>query len=420
MTDSRELDEQVLGWLSPDGRDPASISQHDAQQLAWWTAPRTWFMRQDELTEVASACAGLLETSGRHRAAAALREHTPAVLAAWARSAQHGRAACHRAMQATGVQPPDTPTLVWGSIMGSAEASVLDAAQRMLESAIDTDAFVPGEQSWRSSQCSLVETWLRAPSPLFAGQPPVEVVHAERTAHWVEDGTSARHIIMRAVLPRLSTPIKPATDTMEPLRFLLDTINQGIALTTTGRLPLAFVRDVAARFGWGMPAFKIRHEGDVVELGELRDLATRTGLITLRRRPQTLTLTAAGQAALDDPAQLWATAAAGWFDLDDFAAHVAEIAAAILLAGPATAAPALAGAAHEAVAASFCDQDGAHPDYREVRTALWEWLRPGHMLRWLSYPPGTTEPLQQLTDPGRAAAIEGLRHRSRAPLHDPC
>lgn len=418
MTDLRGLDEQVLGWLSPDDRDPASVSQHDAQRLAWCTAPRKWLMQDDELTEVASACARLLEISGRHRAAAALREHTPAVLAGWARSAQHGLAAYHRSMQVTGVQPPDTPTLAWGPIMGNAETRVLDAAQRMLESAIDSGALVPGEQSWGTSQYNLVEAWLRAPSPLFGGAPPVDVVHTERTAHWAHTGTPARRAILRAVLPRLGTPATPVTDTMEPLRFLLDAIAQGVPLTATGRLPLDFVRDVAARFGWGMPAFKIRHEGDVIELGELRDLATRTRLITLRRRPPTLSLTAAGHAALADPAQLWGTAAVGWFDLDDFATDVAEIAAAILLAEPATA-RALTVAAQEAVAPSFCDRDGTHPDYREVRTALWDWLRPGHALGWLSHPPGPAERVQQLTDPGHATAIEGLRHRSRAPLRDP-
>jgi hypothetical protein len=411
-TDLRGLDKQVLAWLSPDDRDPASVSQREAQQLAWYTAPQQWVMPVDELSEVAAACARLLETSGRPRAAAALLEHTPAVLAGWARSPRAGFAAYLRTMPATGVQPPDTPTLAWAQVMGIDEARVLDAAERMLEAALDAGAFTPGRRGWRSIQRNLVDAWLRAPSPLFAGQAPVDVVHAERTVYWAEAGTSTRRTILHPVLPLLAMPTDRATDTVAPVHFLLDAISQGIRLTDTGQLPPAFVRDAAARFGWGLPAFTIRKEGDVVEVGEVRDLATRAGLITVRKRQ--LVLTAAGWAALGDPARLWSTATAGWFDHDEFATHVAEVAAVLLLAEPGTSMH-LTAAAHEAVAPSFQNLEGAQPDRRDVRLALWDWLRPGHALGWLRYQDSRTERIHELTDPGRAAAIEGLRHRSRAP-----
>ncbi|MGQ0777637.1 MAG: hypothetical protein ACT4NY_25055 [Pseudonocardiales bacterium] len=407
MTDSAELDEQVLGWLSPDDRDPASVSQHDAQQLAWYTAPRKWVMPDEVLPEVGAACARLLETSGRHRGAAALRKHTPGVLAGWARSPLAGIAAYRRAMQATGVQPPDTPTLTWAPIMGRDEAAVLSAAQRMLESALDVGAFTPGARAWRATQRDLVDAWLRTPSALFAGRTPVDVVHAERAVHWVDAGTTARGAILRAVLPRLTTRTDEERGPLDSLRFLLEAISDGFTLTTTGQLPPALVRDAAARFGWGLPAFKIRKESDVVELVELRDLATRAHLIAVRKRQ--LTLTTVGRAALDDPAQLWSAAAAGWFDHDDFAAHIAEIAAAILLDVPATA-ESLTSAAHEAVAASFHHSDGTHPDLLEARLALWEWLRPGLTLGWLTTPASGEH---RLTTTGRAAALDGLCHRRR-------
>lgn len=412
MTDSRDLDEQVLIWLSPGDRDPVSVSQHDAQQLAWYTAPRKWIMPEDHLPEVATACARLLEASGRARAAAALRELTPAVLASWSRSAQEGFATFTKAMQATGIQPPDTPALAWSQIMGSDEAMVLDAAQRMLESAMDAGAFTPGARSWRSAQRNLVDAWLRAPSTLFAGRAPVDVVHAERTVDWADSGTAARRAILRGIVALLITRSDRPPEVVEPVRFLLDAINEGFALTGTGRLPPALVREAAARFGWGLPAFTIRKEADVVEVGEVRDLATRAQLIAVRRRQ--LTLTPTGRAALDNPARLCRAAAAGWFDHDDFAADIAEVAAATLLEAP-TSGEALTSAAHEAVAPSFLDRDGTHPNLHQVRIALWDWLRPGHALRWLTYLRGMTGQLHQLTESGRAAALEGLRHRSRAP-----
>lgn len=413
MTDSTDLDEQVLGWLSPGDRDPASVSQHDAQQLAWCTVPQKGIAPNGVLTEVAAACARLLEASGRHRGATALREHTPGVLAGWARSPLAGIAAYRRAMRITGVQPPDTPTLTWASIMGRDEAAVLDAAERMLESALDVGAFTPARQGWRAAQRDLVDTWLRTPSARFAGRTPVDVVHAERVVHWADSGTTARSAILRTVLPRLTTLTDEARDPLDPLRFLLEAISEGFNLTATGQLPPALVRDAAARFGWGLPAFTIRRETDVVELVEIRDLATRARLIAVRKRQ--LILTTAGRAALGEPAQLWNAAAAGWFDHDDFAAHIAEIAAAILLDVSATA-ESLTSAAHEAVAASFRHPDDTHPDHLEARLAVWEWLRPGHALGWLT---PLTNGEHQLTTPGRAAALDGLRHRACAAFNRP-
>lgn len=414
MADSRELDEQVIGRLSPDQHDPASVSQHDAQRFAWYIAPGASSAPEDEVAAVAAACARLLERSGRSRAATALREHTPAVRAGWARSARHGSAACARAMQATGVQPPDTPSLTWAARRGHDETRAFDAVVYMLESALDDGTLSVGAEDWPAQQRTLVEDWLRTPGTEFAGRAPLEVIHEERGTDWAEAGTAARRGILREVLPLFATTIEPPADPVRPLRFLLETIEQGITLTDKDRLPVDFVRDMADRFGWGMPAFIIRKEGDVVELGEVRDLATRTHLITLRLRQHTLELTPAGREALHDPARLWTIAAAGWFEHDDFAAHVAEIAAAVLLRGPSTTKE-LATTAQEAVAPSFQDRDGAHPDYREVRTATREWLRLGNALGWLGYPHGPHEQLCGLTAPGRAAAIDGLRHRARAP-----
>src|SRR5262249_47461468 len=153
-----------------------------------------------------------------------------------------------------------------------------------------------GEEAWRATQSSLVEGWLRTPSTEFAGWAPVEVIHAERTAEWADAGTTARARILRAVLPRINTVTDPPDDPVTPLRFLLGAIGDGIALTTKDRLPVELVRDIADRFGWGMRAFIIRNESDVVEISELRDLATRTRLIELRLRHHTLSLTSAGRA----------------------------------------------------------------------------------------------------------------------------
>ncbi|MGH4023837.1 MAG: hypothetical protein ACRDRV_04545, partial [Pseudonocardiaceae bacterium] len=228
MSDARELDEQVLGWLAPDDRDPASVSQHDAQQLAWRTAPGKSPAPDDKVAEVAAACARLLERSGRWRAATALREHTPAVRAGWARSARHGSVACARAMQATGVQPPDTDLLAWAAVMGSEEARAFGTVQRMLESALDEGRLSVDDENWAAQQGKLVEDWLRTPGVEFAGRAPLEAIHEERAADWADAGTAARRSIMRAVLPLFAMSTEPPADPVQPLRFLLEAIYQGI------------------------------------------------------------------------------------------------------------------------------------------------------------------------------------------------
>ncbi|HEX2299949.1 MAG TPA: hypothetical protein VHH34_15805, partial [Pseudonocardiaceae bacterium] len=268
MSDRRELDEQVLGWLSPD-RNPASITQHDAQQLAWYTAPGRSPAPDDEVAEVAAACVRLLERSGRWRAATALRQHTPAVRAGWARSARHGSVACATAMQATGVQPPDTDTLAWAAVMGGEESRAFGTVQRMLESALDEGRLSIADENWPAQQSKLVGDWLRTPAGDFAGRAPLDVIHDERAADWADAGTAARRSILRATLPLFATATEPPADPVQPLRFLLDAIDRGLTLTAKDRLPVDFVREMANRFGWGMAAFIIRKEGDVVELGEI-------------------------------------------------------------------------------------------------------------------------------------------------------
>jgi hypothetical protein len=88
-------------------------------------------------------------------------------------------------------------------------------------------------------------------------------------------------------------------DALTPLRWLLEHLAGGLALTQNGNLNRAFVRSVAPRFGWHFNT-PPRGEADVGDLSELRRLAQRLRLA--RRSGSTLRLTPKGRTLLGDPA----------------------------------------------------------------------------------------------------------------------
>lgn len=203
---SAELNEKVLRYLSPGQYVPSHVDQRAAQHFAWYIAPFEWRLPGDELTEVAETCASVLESSGRRRAGTYLRVHTPEVLAAWGRSQRDGRVACATAMRDSGVEPPSTPTVTWSATMGRQEAAVFKTAGRMLELAIDAGSFRPGNIQWRKRQHAALRAWLSAPSTLFNGSTPTQVVHSERRIAWVQNGSPARRAMLHWLLPVLAAP----------------------------------------------------------------------------------------------------------------------------------------------------------------------------------------------------------------------
>ena len=79
----------------------------------------------------------LLDELGlKHLAELARSEETEKVLAAWVQGRDKGATAFRAAQAKSGVEPPDTALLAWGSIMGADEARALDAVERALGDAV--------------------------------------------------------------------------------------------------------------------------------------------------------------------------------------------------------------------------------------------------------------------------------------------
>jgi len=127
-------------------------------------------------------------------------------------------------------------------------------------------------------------------------------------------------------------PSADADEALGRLRWLLEQLADGIALTQTGDLHRAFVRRRdPIRLDIGSPP---RGEHDLFDLSQLRQVAQRLRLT--RRSGSTLRLTRTGEAMRGDAAALWRAVALVLLKRrDPFVAAVGELALALLVtAGP--------------------------------------------------------------------------------------
>jgi hypothetical protein len=406
---------QSLTW----GQGPQSIAQHDLQEFLWYHLPLNWATDVGEHKAVAAALGRLLELLGLPRyAAICAAPTTGAVLDVYDRGEQAGLAAYRRAVDASGVEPPDLPELAWSAVMGSGEASAYWSTANALELAIVAGELRPGSRGWRQVQRQLVHAYLSSPRAAFADQTFFSVVLTERLQRWVDDRGEARRQLLAPVANMLiaAVPVpEGAAEALAPLRWLLERAADGIPLTQSGNLSRAVVLDGVERFGWWPWRGRPRGQNDVPELHDLRELGQRR-LKALRRRGRSVALTAAGRALLADPGQLWRGVAAALTGGGDFDAAVAELALAVLVRRDVTY-PELADLLVPALAAGWRAQDtGGPPNAGSVRCALGPLLSTLELLALLRPQPLTLhEDPRSLTDVGRATALAALRARATAP-----
>jgi hypothetical protein len=151
----------VAGGLTA-GEGAGMIHQAALQQFLWWHLPRDY--PGDEWRGLVEATALLLDELGlKHLAELARSSETQKVLAAWRQGREKGAAAFRAAHAKSGVEPPDTTLLAWGSIMGVDEVRALDIAERALGDAIAAGNLVPGAPHWHAKAASITEAVLSQP-----------------------------------------------------------------------------------------------------------------------------------------------------------------------------------------------------------------------------------------------------------------
>lgn len=320
------------------GEGAEMIHQAALQQFLWWQLPRKY--PQEDWAGLAEATAELLQELGLHQLARiACSAPTSTVLAAWAQDADAGAAAFRDAHGSSGVEPPDTSMLAWGSIMGADEARAFEMVERALGRAVAAGEFVPGRPRWRSQAASITELALTQPLDIPPAQTMVGLITTERVGHWIDSARHPLHQQWRAsVANRLLHPIEPpadSSDVVAPVAWLLDLAAQtgGAELTQSHYLARVAVVAAAERFGWWDWPKPPRSEIDVHQLSTVRDAARRLRLV--HRRGRRLHLTARGADLLDEPRRLWAAVATETEDGEDFTRMLTELVGLRLLQGPA-------------------------------------------------------------------------------------
>jgi hypothetical protein len=325
--------ERALAELLGEG-GLADLTQHSLQTYLWYALPTA-----DEPQLTAAALQSFFELAEMHRyAAIAGSAQTREILATYDEQGQvAGSRSAARAMDASGILPPDLPELEWGELMGAAEASAYERIAATLELAMAAGEFKPGGRGWRLTQQRLTRTQLTMVRP--DGPPLLDRVRAERLDAWADVGGHERRALAEAALPGMLTdpsPPRDLTERMAPVQWLLELAAgrpgdpPGIPLTVTGNLARRVVQEAAERFGWwDLPDRPPRSESDIWRLSELRVALQRAG--ALRRSGRRLLLGTRGRTILGDPTAQWTTAMGLLVDETEFELAAQEAGLLLLL-----------------------------------------------------------------------------------------
>jgi hypothetical protein len=418
--------EVVADTLWPD-EDVDGVHQAAVQSFLWWDVPR----RNDpgDWDALCEAAALLLAAVGQDRLADIARSpETMAVLEAWRADEAEGRSAFNSAQRTSGVEPPDTDVLLWGTILGPYEADALEAAERALGHAIASGELTPGGPRSEATARRITERVLTTPLDLPPGQTHVGLVVTERISHWIE---LARHPVLSewraSVANGVLNPVavEDPASAAAPVRWLLELCAQpdGAPLSQSGYLPRANVAEAAERFGWWDWPKPPRSEADLHQLMTIRDAARRLRLV--RRRGRRLMMTARGKELLGRPDELWSVVASETEEGGDFPLAVTEVVGLRLLQGR-TEVHELAADVHPVLVAQGWSSGGRAITLNDVASATYipiRWWNAFGVLdeeqfRW---DPETQRPLRPHTyglhPDGEAMVLAFLRARAVRPRH---
>jgi hypothetical protein len=422
--DAARLAESALDDLLPEG-GLADLTQHDLQSYLWFALPEN-----DEAPATAEALGRFFDLAemGRY-AAIAGSEQTRDILRTYTeRGHAVGVRVATKAMDSSGVVPPDLLELQWGEVMGPAEMNAYDRVAATLELALAAGDLKPGGRGWRLTQARLTRTQLTMARN--DGPPLLERVRGERLDPWATSGGSARRSLAASMLPMVIAPIaapRDAAERMAPMQWLMELAAgrggdpAGIPLTVSGNLARRVVQEAGERFNWwDMPDRPPRSESDMWALTVLRTTLQSCG--ALRRTGRRLVLGTRGRNLLDDPARQWDTAMSLLVDTDGFDGAAQEAALMLLLqAGGMVDMRELITEVADVVAGSGWRDtgNGAPPDERDVNRAVWMVVRRCQLWSMVDEGkgPGWSTRLR-LTESAKPGGYAALRHLALRPRTD--
>jgi len=432
--DGAQAAESTLNWMGWEGEGPLLLRRYDVQLFVWYTLPRKFLTSLEHKREAAEALT--LERLGGRAASYAevcRSTETAELLHAWENEAPTARRRLRELLDDSGIEPPDTELLAWGSVMGFEEACVREQVATALEKAIEDGRLSPGTPGFRRRQAQVADAALSEPIQDGGERTRLQVVHGERLQRWLQRGNARgseqRRMIIEPIAGLLAAD-SPVVDppaaraALAPALWLLEQASDGIALTQTGALNRALVREIAERWPdwWDAELFgPPNRQDDLALLCELDELLLHLRLV--RRTGRRIVTTARGRQLQADPAALLVALATELLAGESFRAACAELAVALILDGFVTDySNALADRIHPAIVAEGWQAAGEPPEPRDVERTIADFLRPaeatGLLERQTSGSCRKPKPLI-LTDVGRAALISGLRARALAPSMGP-
>lgn len=300
----------AVEWLSAAEEDEASavFSRRGLQVFLWYELPRKWLIGPEGHQAVVEELALFFDEIGQEAVALAELCRSPLTR----RLLVTGGEGFGKAIEASGLEPPDTPLLEWSDLMTVEEALEPDAVAEFLEEAVDSGRLVPGAKDWRQLQAELTERFLI--TPYESGVTPLSRIHAARRDAWLElTSAGDERSVLEAVLPILDGPAPSPAEAeaaVEPLCWLLGRLAEGVRLTQTGALPRALVREAVVRYRdwWDTETVGLPYrEAEIYPLEVLHTVIDELKLA--RHRRGILNLTPRGRALRDDPAALLSTIA---------------------------------------------------------------------------------------------------------------
>jgi hypothetical protein len=420
--------EGALEWMAgrEDPEAPLLLTRYALQVFLWHELPRKRLTPLEHKRTVATRLGRFLELVGGRAgdySGICTSEETMRLLWASERDDAGAGAMLRDALDASGIEPPDTDALEWGSVMGLEEARFRDQVAFELEGALEAGRLRLGKRGFEHRRAEFVTEWLRRPRAELDGRAAIELISEERLAHWMRRGSDERRALVAAVALLLREP-EPAgaPGAPEPLTWLLDASLDGIALTQTGALNRALVRASVERFPdwWNAELHGPPHrEDDVYFLCEVHELARRLRL--LRRRGRKLVLTRRGEKLRWDPAALLRASAPQLIAAEGFEAAAQELAAAVLLSRETVDLDVLENDVHAAIVADGWNAGGEPPAIDDVAGAAAGLLRLTEALGLVDYhydydrDSGIARRELISTTTGREALRLALRSRAMGP-----
>lgn len=254
-------------------------------------------------------------------------------------------------------------------------------------------------------------------------------MRAERLERWLQSGYTHGSAERRAIVDPIAAAIaeeppaiepSAARSALAPTLWLLEQADDGVALTQTGALNRALVREVAERWPswWAADLFGPPHrEDDVTPLWVLHQLLRDLRL--LRRKGRRVLTTKRSRELAADPPALLAALATELLRGEDFHAACAELAVALILDGAlADYSETLAEQVQPAIAAEGWRSGDEGPGVRDVSWGIAHFLRRAEAIGVLTSKESRSRVARDqlvLTPAGRAALTFALRARALAP-----